>query len=248
VLGALASTFLAPLLTFGYHEGLERVDAPSVVALEAAHAAIEGRGINPHTEVDLLLVIDYDEPSWSRRMVIYERGQCPVQQCLVAHGSGNADSTKQYATRFSNVPGSSMMSLGLFVVAGDRPSGKFGRSIEIDGLVQGVNDRARARLVVIHPAHYVSYSSILENLVEEMNPRLGQSRGCPALTQADFNQLLARIRDARHAGGFVFLYAHRSPEPEPVTVMDADDFPLPEVRTKKLPPLDLDALTIPAWP
>ena len=89
-----------------------------------------------------------------------------------------------------------------------RQSYKFGTSVELDGLQRGLNHLARPRKIVMHPAWYVSYDCIYQNIEEEACPRLGQSQGCPALSEEDFAFFLDRVREVRRYGGSAFLYAY----------------------------------------
>lgn len=177
-------------------------------AREEACQALKMAGVDPGTGVDLLVVIDYDRPSYERRLFIYERGACPIRRCLVSHGQGSGNHAKVYASHFSNRPGSNQSSLGLFSVGRDRASGKFGTSIELEGLQPGLNHLAHRRKIVMHPAWYVSYDCILRNVDEEGCPRLGQSQGCPALSQEDFAFFRDRTREVRRNGGNIYLYAY----------------------------------------
>jgi|GEM_PF-2830373 len=212
MLSGLAIRALQPLLALGMEVAQPRLEplfepAHHHARLEA-YDALKLAGLNGRTDVDLLVVIDYDRPSYERRMSIYERGTCPIRRCLVSHGRGSSSECKLFACDFSNIPGSNATSLGLFSIGRDRPSAKFGRSIELEGLQPGLNHLAKPRTIVIHPAWYVSYGVIRQNCDEESRPRLGQSKGCPALTAADFKFLLQRIREVKRVGGRVFLYAY----------------------------------------
>jgi len=204
----LALRLLQPLVAIGI-EAAEPVFEPEPFAARAeAFKALRMAGLEPHTDIDLLILIDYDRPSYERRLHVYERGKCPVRSCLVSHGRGSGCANRLFSASFSNSPGSLATSLGLFRIEGDRPSTKFGRSIEMTGLQPGLNHLAMERMIVIHPAWYVSYDIICQNIDEENCPRLGESKGCPALTDDDFAFVLRSIRNVHNVGGRVFLYAY----------------------------------------
>lgn len=210
----LAIQALQPLIAAGIQSAQPVVEPlfepPDHEAREEAYQALQMAGVNPCTEVDLLVVIDFDRPSYERRLAIYERGACPIRYCLVSHGIGSGNPSKLFADGFSNQPGSNQTSLGLFQVGWARPSSKFGTSIELDGLQPGLNHLARPRKIVMHPAWYVSYDCILTNVSDEGCPRLGQSRGCPALSAKDFAFFQERTQEVQQGGGNVFLYAYSS--------------------------------------
>ena len=103
-----------------------------------------------------LAVIDYSPPSSEKRLWIFDREGAAVARGPVAHGQKSGDN---HATRFSNAVGSHQSSIGLFRTA-ESYSGKHGYSLRMDGLEPGINDRARERAIVIHPADYVNPSRI----------------------------------------------------------------------------------------
>lgn len=165
---------------------------PSVLALALrATSCAERRGLLPDPRT--LTVIDYSKASTERRLFVLdlERPRL-VHRDLVAHGRGSGEN---FATRFSNRPGSYQTSLGLFVTL-DPYVGQHGRSLRLAGLEPGVNDRAYERAIVIHGAEYVT------RLHAARFGRLGRSWGCPALPPAATDAVIDRI-----AGGTpVFAY------------------------------------------
>ncbi len=160
----------------------------------AAYRQIEasGRIGNP-----VLTVIDYSLPSSLRRLWVLDPATRRVlAHEYVAHGRGsNHPEDPARAVRFGNEPESHRTSLGSFLT-GDTYMGQHGISLELDGLEPGVNDRARERRIVIHPADYVS-----ADFRERSGGWVGRSFGCPALAPDVAPALIERIR-----GGSV-LYA-----------------------------------------
>jgi hypothetical protein len=160
------------------------------LALRATSCA-ERRGLLPSTRT--LTVIDYSRPSTESRLFVFDLALGTlVRQELVAHGRGSGDNL---ARAFSNRPGSYQSSLGLFVTL-DPYQGEHGRSLRLEGLESGVNDRAFARAIVIHGADYVSRDFAARA------GRLGRSLGCPALPSKSVNAVIDRI----HGGTPVFAY------------------------------------------
>ena len=90
-----------------------------------------------------------------------------------------------YATKFSNVYGSELSSLGSFVTA-ERPyDGGYGRSLRVRGLDPGLNDAALRRAIIFHPDLGMTHSA-----------------GCFMLPDADAKRIIDTI-----AGG-TFVYVH----------------------------------------
>lgn len=161
----------------------------------AAYRRIEasGRIGNP-----VLTVIDYSLPSSLRRLWVLDPATRRVlAHEYVAHGRGsNHPEDPARAVRFGNEPESHRTSLGSFLT-GDTYTGQHGVSLELDGLEPGVNDRARQRRIVIHPADYVG-----EAFRARSGGWVGRSFGCPALAPDVAPALIERIR-----GGSVLFAA-----------------------------------------
>jgi len=160
------------------------------LALSAASCAVRsGAAAHPAT----LTVIDYSRPSSEPRLWVYDLASHELlYQELVAHGQGSG---ANLATSFSNAPETHQSSLGLFVT-GATYTGKNGYSLRLNGLDQGVNDRALERAIVVHGAAYVDPD------VVKTQGRLGRSWGCPAIRPAIAHALI----DAIKGGNLLFVY------------------------------------------
>ena len=160
-------------------------------ALDAV-ACAKARGVAGRN--DLLTLIDYTLPSTQPRLWVLDLAHRKVLfHELVAHGAGSGDN---YATQFSNLDGSRQTSLGLFLTR-DTYVGGNGRSLRLEGLDAGINDRAMDRAIVMHGAWYVSQDQI------HRYGRLGRSWGCPALPVEVAQQIIDQIR----GGSFLYSYA-----------------------------------------
>lgn len=135
-----------------------------------------------------LTIIDFGLHSSKPRMFLVDTRTGRHQALLVAHGRGSDPDHDGWATRFSNVDGSKMSSLGAYVT-GRIYFGKHGMSLRLDGLDPS-NSHARERAIVIHGASYVSDDRRV----------LGRSWGCPAIAPKYVKRLLPQL-----AGGS-FLY------------------------------------------
>ena len=133
-----------------------------------------------------LTLVDFDLPSTEKRLWIIDMESKTLRHAsLVAHGRNSGD---LLATNFSNKPDSYMSSLG-FYLTGEKYIGKHGVSLRLDGLEKGINDKARARAIVIHSADYATEAFI------QRYGRLGRSLGCPALPHEDFETVIELIQD-----------------------------------------------------
>lgn len=158
----------------------------AVAASECANA--HGAGIP-----ERLAVIDYSLPSTAPRLWVFDlRQRTLLYEELVAHGRNSGDN---YATHFSNLPGSLQSSLGLFRTLGTY-QGQNGYSLRLDGLESGVNDRALERAIVMHGAPYVNAG------LSHSQGRIGRSWGCPALSSG----VARRVIDSLKGGQLVFSY------------------------------------------
>lgn len=149
---------------------------------------------------ELLAVIDFTKPSAEERLCVVDLKHRKVLfRSHVAHGRGSGEN---YATAFSNEPGSFKSALG-FYRTGSAYTGRNGYSLRLDGLEKGVNDRARERAIVMHGAAYADPG------VLRSQKRLGRSLGCPALPPA----LSRKIIDAIKGGTLLYIYGQAEEKP-----------------------------------
>lgn len=169
---------------------------PEVLELAlAAYARAEERG---DVQRPRLTVIDYELPSYSKRLWVIDMTSGRVlHEEWVAHGMGSPTGSggdMERAVSFSNQCGTKKSSLGLFRTA-ETYQGQHGYSLRLDGLEHGVNDAARERTIVVHPADYVTSERAEQRMV-------GRSWGCPAVRPAISRQLIDDIKD----GSLVWTY------------------------------------------
>jgi hypothetical protein len=174
--GDAAGTLIAAVAT------ARRLDA-GVLQLALATARCAQQAL-PVANPRLLTLIDYSRPSTSPRLWVIDLDTERVLfEELVAHGRGSGENLTD---RFSNEPGSLASSLGLFLT-GNTYVGSNGYSLRLQGLEDGVNDRAFERAIVMHGAPYVRSGM-------ERFGRLGRSWGCPAVRPATARQLIDTIK------------------------------------------------------
>ena len=156
---------------------------PKVLALATRALQCVQRSMPANT----LSVIDYSLPSTTPRLWVFALGQQPrlLFHEWVAHGRNSGDNIP---TRFSNVPGSLMSSLGTFVTDGTY-HGHNGYSLRLKGIDGRFNDRAEERAIVIHGASYVNQA------FARSQGRLGRSWGCPAVRAGVARRLIDAIAD-----------------------------------------------------
>jgi len=143
-----------------------------------------------------MLVVDYTQPSYKKRLFVLDSKGNVIKKHHVAHGEGSSDpKDRSKATHFSNLPDSHMSSLGAMITLGTY-TGKHGLSLRLNGLQDGLNNKVKDRCIVIHSASYVTDEYILKN------KRAGQSWGCLAVDPAILNSLINLIK------GGCFCYAY----------------------------------------
>lgn len=171
------------------------------MALEAAlRSYFAYRSTQPDGGSPLLYFVDYGLPSSTPRGYVFDMAALSVVDgpFMVAHGRGSSKRDGAVPSKFSNSPGSSATSLGLYR-AGEtyefvgKSNGRAYHSIglRLEGLSGRYNDQALVRHVVAHGAPYVTPESA------------GRSEGCPAMEPARARRLLPRLAN----GGLVFLFA-----------------------------------------
>jgi len=132
----------------------------------------------------IISIADFDQLSSTKRLWIIDLDRkALILNTWVAHGQHSGDDR---ASSFSNVEDSFKSSIGFFVT-GEIYRGKHGRSLKLDGMDNGINDRARERSIVVHGASYVSQGTI------NALGRLGRSQGCPAVAQELADEVISTI-------------------------------------------------------
>jgi hypothetical protein len=128
-------------------------------------------------------IVDFDQPSTSKRLFVFDTVDKKVESYYVAHGRGSGENV---AERFSNAPGSFSSSLGIYKTM-DEYNGHHGRSLRLEGL-EATNSNALSRAVVMHTADYVSEAFIRQT------GRLGRSEGCFAVERSALNTLIDELK------------------------------------------------------
>ncbi|MEY3208531.1 MAG: hypothetical protein RL064_562 [Bacteroidota bacterium] len=168
---------------------------------EAVRMAIIGyeklKQLGKLTNMRYLTIADFSKPSNEKRLYIIDmQNQVMLMQTLVAHGR---NSGMLFAKSFSNKTASFQSSLG-FYVTGNPYTGKHGTSLELNGVEQGINDKAKERAIVIHGADYVSNSFV------KTQGYAGRSLGCPAVPNKEIKAIIQAIKGA----SCLFVYAPNS--------------------------------------
>jgi len=134
----------------------------------------------------IIAIVDFSQPSSQKRLYVLDMANYKVLfNTLVAHGR---NSGKERATYFSNKPSSYKSSPG-FYITGETYSGSNGYSLKLNGVENGINDKAMKRAIVMHGADYVNESYIFSQ------GYIGRSQGCPAVPVRDAKNIINTIRD-----------------------------------------------------
>lgn len=172
----------------------EDMQLGGVVNFLAFRQAVAGYNKIEKKSRSILTLIDFTKPSTEKRLFVFDMKEKKLlYSSVVSHGKNSGEN---YATSFSNKVGSYQSSLG-FYLTGSTYQGKNGYSLLLDGLEEGINDRARERAIVVHGAAYANPSVCKSG-------RLGRSFGCPALPQA----LAKPVINAIKGGSVLFIYAN----------------------------------------
>ena len=174
------------------YEDMQLEDIVNYTAFKYAYAGYNK--INVRNK-DIMTLIDFSKPSTEERFYVFDMLHKKLLfSTYVSHGKRSGEN---YATSFSNKPGSHKSSPGFFVTENAYYSGRNGYSLILNGLEKGINDKARQRSLVIHGADYCDPS-----LIE--SGRLGRSFGCPAIP-VDINQpIIDTIKD----GTLLYIYTN----------------------------------------
>ncbi len=157
-----------------------------------AHAAFARVREEGRASREILAIIDYSLPSSEPRLwVVDPRADTVITRDYVAHGWASGAT---FPYQFSNRWGSNQSSLGVFVTR-EAYSGVRGLSLRLEGLEPGINDRARARGIVVHGSPFVS-------AVRAGQGNLGRTEGCPAVPMSSARRLVHLLE----GGAVVFVW------------------------------------------
>ncbi len=149
---------------------------------------------NQITHKNYVTVLDFTQSSNNKRMYVVDMKTGLVTRYLVAHGKGSDPNHTGVAKKFSNIEGSNMSSIGMYVT-GSEYSGKHGRSMRLVGL-EKTNDQAMDRAIVVHGAWYVD---------PQYTP-LGRSQGCPAVEEKHIDTVVSQLK----GGSVYYIWAGQS--------------------------------------
>ena len=193
LLAALIAAVLLALWRPQVSEEAERAALEAVSAYERRH---------PEERAKTIVVVDYTQPSYSRRMLVIEKNTGTRTSYRVAHGK---NSGALHARIFSNRSGSNMSSLGLYKT-GEVYRGEHGLAIRLHGLDSLHNGNAHARDIVLHAAWYVSLPVVIENLLTLQGPRIGRSNGCFVVAPRVIDDVIGKLSQR------AFIYAYGEEE------------------------------------
>ena len=146
---------------------------------------------------NILSIVDFSRPSSQKRLFVIDLKNFKVLfNTYVAHGqkSGTA-----MATQFSNIPESYQSSLGFYTTSSTY-IGKNGYSMHLEGMENGINDKAEERSIVMHGAAYVN-----ENIIHDRG-YIGRSWGCPAVPEKLNKPIIDKIKN----GSCLFIFSENS--------------------------------------
>lgn len=151
------------------------------------------RDKNRISQPGYLSICDFSQPSRKKRFYLIDvTNKKLLINTYVAHGR---NSGHEYATRFSNRPGSLQSSLGFYITQGIY-TGEHGLSLRICGVEAGYNDKALRRNIVVHGADYAEDGWL------RRSGQLGRSYGCPAIPKSQSKEIIETIQN----GSCFFIY------------------------------------------
>jgi hypothetical protein len=164
------------------HEQAPNIGTKAILTAIGAYSRLKLQHL---TDKPLVTIVDYSLPSAKRRLAVADVQTGKVLfYTYVAHGRGSG---LNYATLFSNEPGTDASSLGVYLT-GRTYYGQHGFSLRLHGLDPGFNSAAYRRDIVIHSAWYVSKTFAQEH------GRVGRSWGCFALNPKVEGAVVTLIR------------------------------------------------------
>ncbi|HEX2639347.1 MAG TPA: murein L,D-transpeptidase catalytic domain family protein, partial [Pyrinomonadaceae bacterium] len=142
---------------------------------------------DPTSRPRFYAIVDFDQPSTSKRFYVFDTVEKRVSTYYVAHGRASGENI---AEKFSNQNKSNSSSLGIYRTLNEY-NGQHGRSLRLEGL-EPTNSNALTRAVVMHTADYVSEAFIRQT------GRLGRSEGCFAVEKSVGDTLINELKNGAY--------------------------------------------------
>lgn len=149
-------------------------------------------------ETDAYAVVDFALHASERRMWVFDVFEASLRHhTYTTVGDMSDPNGDGWADVFSNTSGSHQSSLGM-MKASEAYTGMYGKSVRLDGLEPGYNDRVRSRAIVIHP-----WSGSTQAYVDAY-PATGAAPtwGCLGID----NAIAEDVRDYLSGGGLVLSH------------------------------------------
>ena len=141
----------------------------------------------------ILSICDFSQSSRKKRLYIVDLEEKKLLvNTYVAHGRNSGG---EYAKSFSNKMDSHKSSLG-FYITGNTYMGGHGLALNLSGVEKGINDKAKARKIVVHGSNYIGANFIKYNKFN------GRSFGCPAIPARETKKIIQTIKN----GTCLFIY------------------------------------------
>ena len=146
---------------------------------------------DPSSQPRYWAVVDFGQPSTTKRLYVFDTVAKKVESYYVAHGRGSEGAKDDGIPEiFSNQNGSNSSSLGVYRTLSEY-NGQHGRSLRLEGL-EPSNSNVLARGVVMHTADYVSESFIRQT------GHLGRSEGCFAVEKAVGDTIMNELKNGAY--------------------------------------------------
>ena len=146
---------------------------------------------DPTSQPRYYAIVDFSQPSTSKRFYVFDTVEKKVDAYYVAHGRGSEGTAgTNVPAVFSNQNKSNSSSLGIYRTLSEY-SGQHGRSLRLEGL-EPSNSNVLARGVVMHTADYVSEAFIRQT------GRIGRSEGCFAVEKTVGDTLINELKNGAY--------------------------------------------------
>lgn len=136
------------------------------------------------TNKSKLLLVDFSKPDSEERLHVIDMKSLKSESFKVAHGKNSDPNRDGMPDSFSNTPGSYKSSLGPVLIGSVFTNKKWKYVRLLDGLQKGLNDKIRAREILMHSSTYVN---------DTKGKPIGDTLGCFGLSEATARKIFPSI-------------------------------------------------------